>query len=959
MATEDQVLRAGAKAIDFHMRFYVGGKWSDVDLDNIRAGQPWSPTVSTALSQAVGPTDVEISVLDASQLTTGAVVISPTDPTQCYELVSYERIEDNTLKGCLRSVLAADSEYDLSHNAGDLVSEWVEITDRVRRAEDSEEIRDGIGSWRATLEGDFYHSVLLDNDNAVLCLAQWRPSNGDPDLWTEWRVHWLGFIREVGIEDDWTQKYQWRAEVESWTQYLDTTDAPATAYGKVDLAREKSVQVSSTLVDPYTEIGSGEFIGSPDISGEDAVDGDMSTLWISEASPVVDYQGVSGTKGLRINELYLRPVSGMPTGLKWVELVFVGGEGEYTNVGDVGLHWTKTSYKLLKSSCGPGNPGCMPFYVVPENNWLNLPDCTLGGGEFVVFTSNKSAFLEHWGETGAKGVFDWRHLVNEGGTFDPEPDHGRIGIFHGGGACDDTVIWGDDDNHNWYDLTDKFENDYSAPTGWGGPALPTMDDFECPRGCSYHRYPDGENGEGTDKANFRLRDDDPKFAEFAPTPGATAKSADPEWIAVDMGELGIALTNELPVDGETVYLSSTLGLATAGVVQIDYEQIYYGVRDDEANQLLTLTRGYNDTTPAIHLVDSIVYPVEDEVAFNCYQVSQVGWKRRTCIGTDPSVPHVFDVLFSTLESPILPDDDHWDDYRYSDWPKDWMISETNYTGKGATVCYEKSFDPHRARWVLLIIHEMSDQGRAKVNELHVYPPIQGADQDITWSGDLVRDLLVNHFGLPPTYFVLADRGTQFSGLTTTKQPYTQVIRDLLTRTQGLLIFDRDGYVAHRYDPRFPISMLPDVEIAWDRENARSVSLTRPYRHNCSQVILRAYEPTLDEMYEVRYPTEPLRFGTVIQVDDVIAGSLDQAVVRAQLQFYRENGILEGIVVPVGIGEWIQPGQRHTVTWVLDEEGTYLQGRNFLVRSVRRSYGLGEVDSPPTWSCSVDLEELIF
>jgi hypothetical protein len=103
----------------------------------------------------------------------------------------------------------------------------------------------------------------------------------------------------------------------------------------------------------------------------------------------------------------------------------------------------------------------------------------------------------------------------------------------------------------------------------------------------------------------------------------------------------------------------------------------------------------------------------------------------------------------------------------------------------------------------------------------------------------------------------------------------------------------------------------------------------------------------------------LFLGTEEQLEDVIAGSMDAAINRAQLLFRQKNGALTATLNPVGLGEWIKPAQRHTITWTVDTEGTYLQGRNFMVISVQRSYSFGTKDQPPSWSINVELEELFF
>lgn len=964
MATSDEQDRAGAPRIDFEMRFYVGGKWTEAELDNIEAGQPFTPTVATTLAEDVDATETDIDVVDASSLTTGVVVIIPTDATQQYELVKYTSIVGDTLTGCTRTLLAGpepSNPFSYLHLSGDAVVEWVEITDYVLDGHDSEQLLDGVITWSVSVHGIGYNSVLMDNDNAMLCMARWRPgAGGSFTLWTDWAVYWLGFIKEVRLSDDADEANEWTATVEPWYQYLETTDADPVTYGFVDLAADKSVQVSSVLEDPYTETGNGEFIGSPDCEGEDAVDGDMGTLWISEEVPLADYAGVATGSHIRINEMYLRPAPGLPSGLQWIEIVFTWDEGATINLKDYHLVNNETTWTLLDSSC-EGNPNCLPQYATTNTNYIALPDCEMSPGDFVILTSDKPAFIQHWGETGAVQVIDWRHHVR--GTFTLSATSGKLGLMWYGMSNSDDVFWGSESKAYWYYIVGDESIVYSANYLWQGANLPAMDNTECPEGYSYHRYPDAEHADTSNFINnWDINVSTPVYADKIPTPGEMARSDAPEWIAVDLGETGITLQEALSGGGGETYvlLSATLGLTESGRIVIDYEYIDYTTRDDVNNKLLGITRAVGGTSLAAHIVDTPVYQREDDVTYKCHLVTHVGWRRRNAIGTEPPVPKIFSFYFSSLDSPILPDDEDWEDTWEDYWPMGQAIHVSDYSAAGSTnVAFARTFDPIRARWVLLTIDEMTDAGRAKLNELRVYAPAQESAGDITFSGGVLKDALVTRFGIPAANLTLTDPGTTFISLSLTKQSYSSVLSDLMVRTGCILIFNRDNTIEHQYDPRLPIGTLPDIEIDWDRTNARSIELTRPFRHGCRQLILRATEPHLDDVFEVTWPPTPLRLGTIEQVDDVMAGSLDQAIVRAQLMFKRRNGLLVASVSVVGLGEFIRAGQRHTVTWEMDSEGTYVQGRNFVVASVQRVWSFGDKVTDPSWTCSLELEELVF
>jgi hypothetical protein len=119
----------------------------------------------------------------------------------------------------------------------------------------------------------------------------------------------------------------------------------------------------------------------------------------------------------------------------------------------------------------------------------------------------------------------------------------------------------------------------------------------------------------------------------------------------------------------------------------------------------------------------------------------------------------------------------------------------------------------------------------------------------------------------------------------------------------------------------------------------------------------------DLIYEVSYPPRPLAIGSELIIEDMVLGGPTEACLMAEQIFRRKNGPLRATVIPSGPAEWVRSGQRHLITWTVDQEGTLLQGANFVVKRVQFGINLGratgDAHQRKSWDCTVTLDELIF
>ena len=173
-------------------------------------------------------------------------------------------------------------------------------------------------------------------------------------------------------------------------------------------------------------------------------------------------------------------------------------------------------------------------------------------------------------------------------------------------------------------------------------------------------------------------------------------------------------------------------------------------------------------------------------------------------------------------------------------------------------------------------------------------------------------------------------------------------------------FSLDQTAEHKFHPLYPIASIDPVEITWDRDTARNVTLNRSFSHNVAQVTVRAHDDQTDEWYEASYPPWELALGDKVEIEDSILGGERDVALFAENHFYQKSGPLAITIIPVGPSEWCEPYQRCLVTWNLDEENTYLQGRNFIILGVSHNlrFGSGEPGSKQ-WNSSIRLQELIW
>lgn len=969
MPTSDELSRTSAPQTDFEVKFFVGPKRNMIVRENMEMGEAFNPTASTYLTASVNLDSGTIPVANASAFTSGAIMIHPKNANEAYEFIKYGWKSQSAFGSLTRIVGDADDTDFVwgSHSSGAVVSEFIEITERVEALRVDFNESDGVSLWRASLNGRRYDSTLMDNDNSVVAQIRQRPYNGSLATWSPWRVFFIGYIRECKIGDDGAMAKTWDMDVEGLSQYAATTETPPRHYGKNDLAEGKPVTVSSTLEDPYQEFGTGEYTGFPELSGDMVNDADMSTLWISNGIPDPNVE-TPYAGGMEINEVYLQPPLGYTTrDHQWIEVYCKRWDTDSDNLKYFCLTNKQTTYKPVHYDTPDHEP--WDAYV-PNQNWVQLPNSSMPAeeGSFVILTFNRPRFLEFFPEHASATVIDLRpHII---GSFELDVEGDFLLMRQGHVNAVSNVWWTDAGNAEWQSIA-PYAISGDDGTFWQGSMITVP-----PRGHSFRRDPCGYGPElDAAKDNLGYWETD----EVRPTPGYYF-SGEAEWVAVDLGEMGITVEEEVSASElDTIKLSKEpLGLRSAGYIKINAEILAYTERDSDNNELHNLSRGLFGTSAATHPEGSVIYAIEslmeENNATTSYLVSSVSWKRKPVeyLPGKLIVPDQFELYLSNFSDPIYPSDPDWDEPKgQGGWQDYWERVQVVNAWRQTT--WLSSFQPRRVRHVLMIINKMTDGQRVKLNQFSVWsdqvdvieiPP--GADEesrdaiDGAYSGAIVLDLLTGDIGLDPALFTMEDDGRPYSDLRTTTSNVLAVIRDICRRTGCSVVFDLDEEVTHRYNPLYPLADLEDIDITWDRDNARKVDLTRPFRHNVKQVVIRGVESNDQETFKAVFPLDPLTLGSTIEIEDWILEDPNDASLMAEYVFRQRNAPLTAIVTPIGPAEWVRPGQRHVINWDMDEHGQYLRSRNFVVTGVQWSLDFGGADpGAKGWATSIQLKELIF
>lgn len=806
---------------------------------------------------------------------------------------------------------------------------WTEITAKVDKDTGFSNPWAGpVIDWSTTVAGVLYDTASIATGRMLLCRRRvYSPASG----WGSWHIWFCGFITDIKIDDDHQQGGEWSATVRSARWLLETADhPPAHVFGRANAASGGTATASSTLTSVVAEAGKGEFVGIPSVAATNAIDNNMDTLWISNLAPSMteEVPDTHGGPRIVINEVYREP-AGYDSGYRWIELYMQANNELVTAI-------SLKSYGLRSQASG-----LLDFH--------DLGDAyTMMKGDHLILCADERKFRELY-DAGSAPVVEWRNIGAwgvsgvDGAAWTYNPDGGWLEFSVSGitGPTTSAVRWG---------------TGASPPEGgerWPG------DSIVAPLpGQSFRRDPAGQmTSEDYDQASDWI-------AEEYPSPGRhhTATKEDWEWIAVDLGEYTWTFGAEVNDDATTITVSpDTVGLTNAGQIMTDDDSdviTYTG----KTETTLTGVTGIAAGTPA-HASGVGFGQYESGIKHKVPKLSAIEWKRldgRVDSSATPAVPGYFAVWTSTYSSPNYPPTENW--------ALDW----TNHANKASgdmNQGYSRTINlanRPRARHILLVIKQMADGGRAKINELKAYlDTYTTGEGDIYLDGadipSIVEHLLTDHYGWAAEDVITTSCEQLFVGeLTTQKTDYVSILADLARRTGSVLRFSRGMDIHFEADPRFPIAGNVDTQYTFDRQAGIKIKAGKRHPDRVGQVLLKARNPSEERVYEVTYP-QTANAGAVVRAEnEVLVGSEEMAYMFAEA-YYKKKLVAENITVTASAitDEWCRPPKRVALNWDADVSNTdwvsTARGTLFLVTGIDVTCRVGP---EKRWDETVTLEQFI-
>jgi hypothetical protein len=945
-ATAFQLARARAQQFHREYRVYVGPRRAYVTAGLFTIGEPTTLPETTVLTGRVRATSTTIPVRSTAGLPTSGMVMIMSDPDvaggahfapagapPAAGWFSYTGTTATSLTGVKFEWGNPD------HRAGGIVTVWHNITDRVDagsiRISEIEDLP--FYDWTASIAGTRYNSDLMMPDCTVLIQERLTP-NGSFGTYTPWLTAAVGYVRTWNSEGDKDGVRRWSATVESVSTYVRNHRITARRYGRVNLSESASVEASAALGDPSLE--PKEFLyGLGSTAADNLVDGNPDTGYISATAPVVSDIVPSGTGSaqLIIEEVQIKGPTGASTELQWVVVRLPTYSDRYNTRGLNVKEYCLTNRLTVFQPDNDSAP-------IPTANYIRLPDVTLtSDNPILVLCRNRETFDRYFAVENAQ-VFDWRFLEGYGGglpsadfRLDPNDwlqlrerarDLGRTEMR-------DMVVWGVYRNP-WANVHDH--NAHSSH--WNGSNTVAL------------------GGAGTSIRRKQIQQDTNQHSDWeinsTPIPGMDRAHTEPVWIDLDLGRFTVTLAEDITSSRTGAIAVSDVGpLDPVGTIQIDSEQMAYTGVDADAGTINVVSRGAGGTAATSHIAGANVfqvggfgdwsefYGVGSLGAHRLHPVSSLELVRRDVRddGGSPIVPLSYEIWASTQENPRHPGESN---YRL-DWLGGGPIQAVDNRDEALVLSHGLWPPALRARHVMLVIREMSDRGRVKLNEVRVWQTLwTRADEDgnvpTTYSDirgvfyDLLREVL------EPSEILLERDGLSHtpSEITIGEGRLGEILAQLCEETMTVIRFTRDGQVRLELLPSVPGGPRPAVEATLTAEYLRSPhTAMRPSKITLGQMVVNVETPE-GNVYTGRYPPQPGPGEIERLTLRRFIGSTSEANAIAEALFWQSAERADSFTfATLGPAEWLQAGMRVLVEDYSDETGVELV--NARVVSVEHSH----------------------
>lgn len=856
------------------------------------------------------------------------------DETTLYGVSVAEGIEGDVQPGAI-----ASAYWEFS----DLLTSPVELSGHFRKR---------VFRWEARLRVRGLR--LIERDLGVVILRRKLVGSETKRRAYAWHVMCAGWVMESSYERGWEEGQDQELVVGGFVERFARMETPPLSSRTANLAQNASATATSTLTDLLLEAGSDDYVmGTPlSVQPEQAVDGDINTLWISmgEPSALTWTNPVGGSDAVVIDEVFAFPPIGRSENETWFRL----WPNQRTDLARVRIVNDQT---LWVKNQAEDTYEAADLYLDTEGSKA------LSGRVFrqepVVFCRNLTAFRARW-DPGQAFVVEWiSQLPNSRrpNEFRLNPIRGYLHARSKGPGWNDTVCWGEGSGRPSGRTVSGQQITPDWPQ-WTGPWVKAP-----PPGHSIRTYPPHTNWNTA--SNW----------EENPAPNPAGQAAETgmettERLTIFLPDLNLTLGQDLSADpndppsGAITILEggteSTASLEDRGAVLIDGEVITYTGRTP--TQITGIQRAQFGTSPQPHLAGAAVAIFEDGVAWTIPKVKAISYLR-----PPERNPRIFAarLFLSPYASPRQPETPGWE----ADWEHvftwqnaaslswtspgkrvksimlviDQMASligytryaiqgrETRiyldtapyfskapssgyafsqgrrfrYTGKGAD--YLEVSEPPELGAGAPVYHL---GGRARVNEVRVEPatlPVQ--EEGSVPSGeiaDILVFLLIRRGKVPaqrvrrPAAFLPGPNEYLFA-----RGSLLEMISEICETYRLFLIEYPDGSFAIEADLE---RRSEEPRLTWTTGRLLRMEASRDTLSDVSQLILRLRDPVTQETRVFRYPPEPGSLGKREEVER--SAPLFLGPVIAQEEFEEASGRRSWRLEPAGLVDFVWGNHLH-------------------------------------------------
>lgn len=918
-------------------RARVGPRWrpqdhpAHFDWTAYEAGQADIFTGDKITTAAATSATTTIPVVSTSGLGSkgGSWIGDSGTPGGPWSYIEYTGITGTTLTGVTWEI--ATNEYAQSHNAGEKIRQWWSLDGKAlaemtidRKANSNL----SAATWTVSIRGLFFPQPALRRGHLIVIQTR-------PHMTGSYTTKIVGWITSVQMSQNKRRRGEWTIQIADITAMINDRTVEAKRIGGLDVGPQSSASGAQALSFAYKEAYSFDYTAAaPNLEAGSVVDGDSSTLWISE-QVIGTYQwNTSNNDPMRdpygplIKTICLRRPAGYDVvGYRFIELQ------AQSPLQDTWLCFHDAGMNVLLDIGEPDyDPGQRCIIVENEDLYkrenpidtsrliLEIPDVT--------WWNNIDPTAVMIGLLRANDPF-WSHMVAVGNIL-------TLGYTHVVGP---TELWSDPD--------------YPGHLYWTGPAIPALDFGQ------YAVYEPGSSASTTPADYWRVDERGApgyEVGEWSTGSDETPNQGqlNPPHLLIELPTIDLFLKNASsgaldPGVGETLEIvtadgvNTTAGLPSSGTLQIGQEQITYSALDGKTGVVVS-GRLVGGTGPAAHAAGDQIMLVVDGVATAAMPIEKIRMVRQQNTLLTAIIPRAFEVYYTRRVDARDPFEPNWT----YDW--DGPVSVTT----NDLLDWSHPFSPsERVLKFCIVFYKMStDPARARLNEFHAYLDQSLYDGEAVASpapaGDIIRAILEDA-GVPAGAITVEAGLPDVDAANTAKGSGWAVAASFADYVGARIEVSLDSRIT--VGPNTNITAAGSPDRSWDMTGAQEIRPKWDLAPKISQTKLTWYDSSGNKREAVypatadAYGSDPMEAGPM-----VLASSTAAAFMAQRLYMMARYPASVDLDVPNGDPD-IAPLELHRVEWTLDSAHADLD-RHYIVAGATHTMRPGR-----TWQTSLTLQQI--